>query len=277
MATSKFADVGIRAASGAVFVGITVFSIWFSAYTLAAVYGIFMLGAIREFYKLNAISNTPQAIFGLGASVTFYGLSSAALLQFIEFKYILCGIFFVVIALISATFSAKEKPFASFGIMMAGLAYATLPFIAVVFVGIDAYAPSDDIHRPFPLLLFMVLVWITDTFAYLSGKFFGKNHMAPTISPGKTWEGTGGGVFTSLLVAGVVSYFFPEENIATIFVIWFSASILAVLGDLSESRLKRSVNVKDSGNFMPGHGGFLDRFDSLLLSAPILMIYFLLI
>jgi len=211
------------------------------------------------------------------AGTAFFTLTAVALLQLADFKWLLLPIFIVVGGVLAATFSKDGHPFTQLGKMLAGLIYACFPFVALLFVGIDAYASPEQIHRPFPILLFMVLVWSTDTFAYLSGKFFGKNKMAPSISPGKTWEGTGGGVFCSLLVAIGASQLFPEENFITILTIWFAGSILAVLGDLSESKLKRSVNVKDSGIFMPGHGGFLDRFDSILLSAPLLMVYYLLL
>jgi phosphatidate cytidylyltransferase len=277
MAESKFADVWKRTAFGAVFVLVTVSCIWFSAYSFVLAYGVFMLGALLEFYKLNGLRGTAQYWLGTFAGAAFFALTALALLQLVDFKWLLFPIVIVVGGVLAATFSKAESPFTQLGKMLAGLVYACFPFVALLFVGIDAYAAQDDIHRPFPILLFMVLVWSTDTFAYLSGKFFGKNKMAPSISPGKTWEGTSGGVFCSLLVAIGVSLFFPEEGLVTILTIWFAGSILAVLGDLSESKLKRSVNVKDSGIFMPGHGGFLDRFDSILLSAPLLMVYYLLL
>lgn len=274
MATSKFANVGKRAASGAVLVLFTVSCIWFSPYSLLLAFGIFMTGALFEFYKLIGLKDSPQYALGILTGVALYAFSGLALLQFVAFKYALYVILPILFSLISATFSGAKNPFSDFSKMLGGLVYACFPFIAILFVGINAQNASYD---SFPILLFMVLVWCTDTFAYLSGKFFGKNLMAKSISPGKTWEGTVGGVLGSLLVAVGVSQFTDSHSIVDILVVWFAGSVLAVLGDLSESKLKRSVHVKDSGKFMPGHGGFLDRFDSLLLSAPFLMVYFLLV
>lgn len=274
MATSKFANVGKRAASGAVFVLFTVSCIWYSPYSLLLAFGLFMTGSLFEFYKLNGLKGSPQYVLGILIGVAFYFTAGFALLQYFDFKYLLFLILPVLFSILTATFSGAKHPFSDFSKMVGGLVYACLPFVAVLFIGIDSSTTEYD---SFPILLFMVLVWCTDTFAYLSGKFFGKNLMAPKISPGKTWEGTGGGVLCALLVAVGASQIFTDREIIDILVVWFAASILGVLGDLSESKLKRSVNVKDSGNFMPGHGGFLDRFDSFLLSAPFLMVYFLLV
>ena len=281
MATSKFANVGKRAASGAVLVVCTVASIWYGPYTFLLVFGVFMTGALYEFYKLSNLKDSPQYIIGMLTGFAFYTTSGFALLGYIEFKYLLLFILPFIVSLLTATFSSSKNSFIDFGKMAAGLVYAGFPFIALQYVGISTekgfgYGETVD-YDSFPVLLFLILVWCNDTFAYLSGKFFGKHLLAKNISPGKTWEGSIGGMVGSLLVAVGVSQVFTEQSIIDILVIWFGGSVLAIVGDLSESKFKRSVNVKDSGTFMPGHGGFLDRFDSLLLSAPFLMVYYLLL
>ncbi len=118
-------------------------------------------------------------------------------------------------------------------------------------------------------------IWINDTMAYIVGSFIGKTPFSK-ISPKKTWEGTIGGALLCVIVIGTVAYFIPFCK----FIAWYHwyiiAAICAVfgtLGDLYESKLKRLAKVKDSGSFMPGHGGFLDRFDSLLIATPVVWLY----
>lgn len=274
MATSKFANIGKRAASGALLVVFTVACIWFSEYSFMFLFGAFMIGALFEYYKLNDLKDSPQYVLGILIGTALYLGCGFALLRYIEFKYLLFLILPILFSVLATTFSMAKYPFTDFAKMLAGLVYACIPFVSLLFIGINVETAEYD---SFPVLLFIVLVWCTDTFAYLSGKFFGRNLMAKNISPGKTWEGTVGGIIGSLLVSIGVSQVFGDRSIIDILVIWVAGSILAVLGDLSESKLKRSVKVKDSGTFMPGHGGFLDRFDSILLSAPFLMVYFLLV
>ena len=127
-----------------------------------------------------------------------------------------------------------------------------------------------------PLAL-IALVWINDTFAYLSGSLLGKHKMTPVLSPGKTWEGFAGGLLVTLL-AGWLTW--KLTGIASLWA-WFGISMLVTLlglaGDLFESGLKRSVKVKNTGQLLPGHGGILDRFDSLLFVAPAVLILIILI
>jgi phosphatidate cytidylyltransferase len=117
-------------------------------------------------------------------------------------------------------------------------------------------------------------IWINDTMAYIVGSLIGRNKLSE-ISPGKTWEGTIGGILLSVMVVGLLSFYVFDFGLLTIHfaVIAAIASITGTFGDLLESKLKRMAGVKDSGAILPGHGGFLDRFDSLLLAIPFVWIY----
>lgn len=125
------------------------------------------------------------------------------------------------------------------------------------------------------LIFFLLLVvWLGDAGAYYVGKRFGKHQLSPRISPKKTVEGLVGGVITSVVTAIVIHLtFFPQIQLMHTIVVGVILSITGVIGDLAESLWKRSAAVKDSGTLLPGHGGFLDRFDSILFTAPILYIY----
>ncbi len=130
-----------------------------------------------------------------------------------------------------------------------------------------------------PVLITIGAIWINDTMAYIVGSLIGKTQLT-TISPKKTWEGTIGGIVLSIVVMGVIGYFvsseFDWETILQWMIIAAIASIAGTFGDLLQSKLKRMANVKDSGHIMPGHGGFLDRFDSLLLAGPFVWLYIVL-
>ena len=263
-----------RTISGALFVALTVACVLFGPYSFLLLFGVYMTGCLLEYYKLTGIKQSPQRVLGVLIGVGVYTASALGLLGQLDFRYLLFLVLPLLFSILTATFSDARSPFSDFGKMLAGLVYAAFPFVALGFVAID---PETGEYDPFPVLLFLVLVWANDTFAYLSGRFMGRTRLAKNISPGKTWEGTIGGLMGSLLLAVGASQVFPERPLESILVIWFAASVLAVVGDLSESKLKRVAGVKDSGRFMPGHGGFLDRFDSLLLSVPFLMVYFLLV
>jgi len=120
-----------------------------------------------------------------------------------------------------------------------------------------------------------ILIWLNDTGAYFAGRAFGRNKLAPSISPGKTWEGWAGGMVASLAVAQVLQALVPVS--APWFVLALVVSIFGPVGDLTESALKRRAGVKDSGQLLPGHGGILDRFDSHIFAAPLAAILFRLI
>lgn len=152
--------------------------------------------------------------------------------------------------------------------------YLALPFGFAL--GLPKFSTLDP-DKPFTLEVFMlfVLIWSSDTFAYLTGKFFGKHKMAPKVSPKKTWEGFAGGVILTLILGFFVEKYFPELR-GNWMIVGLLISIFAPLGDLVESQLKRSFAVKDSGNIIPGHGGILDRLDSFIICAPVIYLYFIL-
>ncbi|WP_172282209.1 phosphatidate cytidylyltransferase [Chryseobacterium sp. LAM-KRS1] len=150
--------------------------------------------------------------------------------------------------------------------------YVALPFSFAL--GLPKYSNFDNSFSLEVLFLF-ILIWSSDTFAYLTGKFFGKHKMAPKISPKKTWEGYAGGVILTL----VLSYFiekYQHDLRGNWIVVGFLVASFAPLGDLVESQLKRSFGVKDSGNIIPGHGGVLDRLDSFIICVPVVYLYFIL-
>lgn len=176
----------------------------------------------------------------------------------------------IVIACITL-FKFKNELYFDSGKLIFTVIYVTLTF------GFALGLPRYTLTGNFSLEVFMlfILIWSSDSFAYFTGKFFGKHKMAPSISPKKTWEGFAGGVFFTLILG-----YFIETNYSDLrgnwIVVGFLVSVFAPLGDLVESQLKRNFDVKDSGNIIPGHGGVLDRLDSFIICAPVVYLYFLL-
>jgi len=157
------------------------------------------------------------------------------------------------------------------GITLAGtLAFLWLGIPLSTFLALGWMEGPGYLYR-LPLAI-IALVWINDTFAYLTGSLLGRHQMTPVLSPGKTWEGFSGGILICLLSGWII---WSLSGIASLWA-WFGISLLVSLlglaGDLFESGLKRTVKVKNTGNLLPGHGGILDRFDSLLFVAPAVLI-----
>lgn len=141
----------------------------------------------------------------------------------------------------------------------------TMPFMMLYLLAFSNFYYEYEI-----ILSFFIMLWLSDTGAYLVGKYFGRHKMIPKVSPKKTWEGLVGGVGFSLIGAYVLQYLGWEIANIPWYLLAILVSLLGAVGDLFESQLKRNRGVKDSGKIMPGHGGILDRFDGALLSVPVI-------
>lgn len=250
-------------------------SIFLGSYTFTSFYLILSLAALLEFFNMIKTGGVkPHRKIGLcAAALIFLMTAGYHLLQF-ETKYML-----LIVPLLSSVFIAelykKEKiPFSNIAYTFIGFVYVTVPFCFFYSLGFLQNEAVYNFHLP---LAFLLMLWASDTGAYLFGMKWGKTRLFERHSPKKSWEGFFGGVFTSVLVSYLISLFFTE--ISPLILGGMAVLIVAfgTLGDLVESMLKRSLNVKDSGTILPGHGGFLDRFDGLLIAAPIVYTYLYLI
>jgi len=151
--------------------------------------------------------------------------------------------------------------------------YVLLPFILIHFLRlIDSDYPNSQFD-PSVILLMFVLTWTFDTFAYIFGIRFGKTKIMPTISPKKSWEGFAGGFFFTVIASLITTNYYLEIEKSIALVISLFLPFTATLGDFMESYFKRKAGVKDSGKFIPGHGGMLDRMDAFMITIPVLYIY----
>ncbi|MCF6514944.1 phosphatidate cytidylyltransferase [Lactobacillus sp. S2-2] len=172
----------------------------------------------------------------------------------------------VILLLLRSVFSKNHVSFDDIGTMVLGIMYVGYGFhyfISARTVGLDI------------LFYALLIVWITDSGAYFFGRQFGKHKLAPSISPNKTWEGSiGGSLFATIICVIYISFFpIPGYSLVTMIIITLILSIFGQIGDLVESSIKRFYGVKDSGKILPGHGGILDRFDSLLFVLPLLHLF----
>ena len=190
---------------------------------------------------------------------------------FILFSIIHFGCWWEFVKLIKKIYDKKYLKY-----ILLGLIYITIPILLMIDLGTELriYTINNTTeiiyHKLIPCSI-IFSIWINDTMAYMVGSLIGKTPLSK-ISPKKTWEGTLGGIILATFIAGVIAWQF-DFDIQRLVIIAGIASIAGTFGDLLESKLKRMAGVKDSGNIMPGHGGFLDRFDSLLLAIPAVWLY----
>src|SRR5215212_4370274 len=183
---------------------------------------------------------------------------------------------FTALLVIPASYVFSRKPLAD---SLPSSAIAVLATTYVGMLGGSLIRLRNDFPVGWKLVFFLLLVvWLGDSGAYYVGRAFGKHKLSPRISPKKTVEGLAGGIATSIITAVVIHFtFFPNFPLLHAIIAGVLLSVAGVVGDLAESMWKRSAAVKDSGTLLPGHGGFLDRFDSILFTAPILYCYWTLI
>jgi len=242
-------------------------SLWWLFVLLAA--ASFVL-ALWEFYLLAKrlqLKPDPVPGFVAGAALITISIQNEPVLNL--FLFLLTIIVLVIATLISAMLRGApfDKMIASSGATILGVLYIALLGTHLVLVR-TGFEPKLSAH----LLSFFFLVLMgSDTGAYYTGRAIGKHKLAPKISPGKTWEGAFGGVAAALAMAVLAHYwFFRELPLKWMLPLAFVMSIVGILGDLVESALKRSASAKDAANILPGHGGLLDRLDSLLFNAPLI-------
>jgi phosphatidate cytidylyltransferase len=234
---------------------------------------------MNEFYNLFEKPRISPTRFtarfgGFSFHKSFFLLISSLIVvcfYFEKFNFVLILYFAMFVFLIIDEVVKTEKHFEAIGSWMLSIVYISTPF---GILGLMDSAKFVDMFGINYAIICLVLIWISDTFAFFGGKTFGKHKLAERISPKKTWEGSILG-FTFTIIGALIIHVFMMERFSYLHVITLAliVGIFAQVGDLFESHLKRTVNIKDSSQLIPGHGGFLDRFDSLLFSVPALYIY----
>ena len=259
-----------RAFSGLLYVVILITCLWFE-YSITALLFVFGLVSMNEFLKLIELkSKIPYFIF-----IIIYGI--IAYIKHFEINYVLADEFiriftvltiFVLLFLIRDLFSRKTIP-----LFVSKRFLLTTFYITSGFSFLFLIAHYFKIYNPNILLGALILVWVNDTFAYLVGKNFGKQKLFEKISPKKTVEGFLGGLFFACVASFFIASCTNTLNSTHWLMLSIIISVTGTLGDLIESKFKRQAQVKDSGTIMPGHGGLLDRLDSIIFAAPFIYLF----
>lgn len=241
---------------------------------------IIVAGTQYEYYRL--IGNTgvkPQLIPGMLTGGAAYIVSTLVAAGYIPVKTFLVLIPMMLLMFIIELYRKQEKPFESlahtlFSVLYTVLPFSLFPFSAFSHTGLHTLLPNNLIpFSPGIVVGFFLLLWANDTGAYLIGISIGRHRLMERISPKKSWEGSVGGAVVSVIIAWLISGWLGVVSRNYWLIISLIISIAGTYGDLAESMLKRSLGVKDSGNIMPGHGGFLDRFDSAIMSFPFVFLF----
>ncbi|MEE1148317.1 MAG: phosphatidate cytidylyltransferase [Alistipes sp.] len=282
--TEKIRNLLVRAASGVVLLGVVLGAAFMGPLGYSALLLLITGVGVWEFYALaRAKGVEPQRGLGLVGSLGLT-LTGASILcvNYLDYYYevfILLGIAIAALAImftfVVEVFRNRQTPIHNIATTILGIVYVGLPLAVMAIIpmlldnNLDFKCPE---WNPWVFLCYLFLVWGNDVFAYLVGISIGKHKMCERLSPKKSWEGFFGGVIGSLAM-GALGAYIVEGN----YIMWIGlalvVSLSSVVGDLAESMFKRDAGVKDSGAFIPGHGGMLDRFDALIFSAPFAFLY----
>jgi phosphatidate cytidylyltransferase len=271
LSISHHSELRQRIIAGVIGALVIVNSIYWSEWSYFVVFIFISILAQVEFYQLLGLEQNRYPLKSFG---TFNGTFLFVLTFFVEKYQTSYALYYLIFVGLSGAYFIKLyvktdlKPFANIAFTFLGILYVAVPFAllnTVIFI--------DGQYSNQIMIGCLFILWANDTGAYFSGKSFGKRKLFLRVSPKKTWEGSiGGGIF-GVGLGFLLSFFFKDLEAWR----WVGISLIIVIvgtyGDLVESLFKRSINIKDSGNTIPGHGGFLDRFDGLLLAAPFIVAF----
>ena len=272
----------IRAASGVVLFGVVLGAILWSKWSFAALLLAIIVGGQIEFYRMaQKAGYWPQRAMGVISGVLVFIVAFALMWLFdksseLDSRYLMItgGLVLYIILLlplmfICELFRKSATPIANIATSLMGVIYVAMPLSLLLFIPLLL---GGGEWKPWTLLFYIFIIWANDVFAYLFGITLGKHRLFERISPKKSWEGFVGGLIGAMGMGYLAATIMGGDHIEWIGMALIAA-ITGVFGDLVESLFKRSVDVKDSGQVIPGHGGWLDRFDALLLSVPFAFIY----
>lgn len=259
----------VRTLTGAAFVAVVLGMLLMGPYTYLILFLLIALLGLHEFYRLHQLETlSPSTISGWIAGLMIFILPALHAMGFIPATSLsfmalpVAGIFLIEL------YRNKPQAFQNIAITLLGIIYVVVP-LALMHTLLFPEQTLES-YNPWRLISVLMLIWVYDSFAYLSGVSFGKHRLFERISPKKSWEGAVGGAMFTFLAAWLMNQYtqwmiHPQWHWIALVIIVFGT-----YGDLIESMMKRSLAVKDSGSLLPGHGGILDRFDALFFTIPIL-------
>ena len=276
----KLKNFIIRTLSGAVMLIVLLGSILFSQWSFAALMAIIAIGGMWEFYRFAEKAGfSPMKVLGIFTGLMIFCINLALMLFFnkesdttgsmLIIASLSALVMLVPLMCICELYRKSATPIANIASSLMGALYVAMPMSLLLVIPMLL---GGGEWNPWIVLFYVFIIWANDVFAYLFGITLGRHRLFERISPKKSWEGFFGGL-AGAVAMGYVAALVIEANPIAWMGLALVAAISGVFGDLVESLMKRSVDVKDSGNIIPGHGGWLDRFDALILSAPFVFIY----
>jgi len=269
-----------RTITGAFIVICVLGGLWLHPVSFFIIIAVMIAGTQHEYYMMvRGTGIRPQTIAGIIAGFVIYLISTTVAAGWLPGKTFLLLIPLVTFVMVAELFRKVERPFDSlahtfFSILYTAAPFSLLPFAAFGHTGLEPLIKMNGVgFSPGIPVGFFLLLWTNDTGAYLVGSAIGKHRLFERISPKKSWEGFIGGLILTLLVARLIGGWLGVADTTGWMIIAVIISIAGTAGDLLESMLKRSLGLKDSGTILPGHGGFLDRFDSVVVSFPLVYLY----
>lgn len=264
-----------RALTGIIFVAVLVGAICYHPISFLVVFGLITGLTLWEFYGLvkhyedASIKRLISSLGGIYLFAATFAYTNQLTGSIIFLPYLL----FLIYTLVAELYYKAPNPINNWAFTFFAQIYCAGTFSMLNFIAATPGASGELIYSPLFIMAIFIFIWLNDTGAYLVGSMIGKRRLFERISPKKSWEGFFGGLAVALGASQALAWYAPEISWCN----WLGLSATVVLfgtwGDLIESLLKRTLGVKDSGNVLPGHGGMLDRFDSLMLAAPAAYIY----
>jgi phosphatidate cytidylyltransferase len=267
---SKYNNLTQRLITGLLGSAAIIFGVSYSEWIYFGIFLVICFFSLLEFYKLAGLDGMiPLKTLGTVSGVAIFILSFFISQETISSRY-----YFLIFPLIAFVYVIKlykkteQKPFTNIAFTFLGVFYVAVPFALL------NVATFEEGYYNYEIILGSLLIlWASDSGAYFAGTLFGKHRLFERISPKKSWEGFWGGAALAIVITYVLTLYFHSLSLVD----WMIVSLIIIIGgtfgDLIESLLKRSIEIKDSGDSLPGHGGFLDRFDGLLISAPFIVAY----
>jgi phosphatidate cytidylyltransferase len=264
-----------RTITGIIYVVIIIASILVHPFACAIVFAGITAAGLSEFYNLAASENIhPWKFTGIVTGVSLFIINFLYASGFIQLSVLLGFILLLFIIFFLGLFRSREHIISDLGVTFLGLLYIAVPLSLMTYL---CYPGKGSSSYTYEIVLgYLFILWLYDTGAYIFGNLLGKHKMMEKVSPAKTWEGLVGGLIVAIAIAMVVAKIFKIIIRTDWIIISLITVVTGTLGDLVESGIKRNAGKKDSGDLLPGHGGILDRIDSVLLSVPFVLLFLLL-
>jgi phosphatidate cytidylyltransferase len=267
---ARLTNLQQRVIAAIVGVPFILFMIWYADWSLALLFCVVSALTQREFYRLLGLDGfEPLTAYG-----TLVGTMICVLAYFVETDQISMGSYFLICPASSMIFLIKlykkkdMKPFTNIGFTFLGIIYVAMPFALLIIMALQG-----GTFHPMLITGCLLLLWASDIGAYFAGTKFGRRKLFERVSPKKSWEGSLGGAAAAGVIALGLTFWAPELKPWQWYCVGGIIVVTGTYGDLVESLFKRSIAIKDSGTSIPGHGGFLDRFDGLLLATPFIITF----